>query len=118
MGPDGKAIGTRSKSLPTSFQSGELRIQSDWQSRRMRTSAAIEQERIRQQFALEILRSLPIGDRGLHAGPRIAQVLEYAVVPATKALEGLASDSKVLNAKLVGDSDDEAPRAAAALDVT
>ncbi len=78
----------------------QIKTTADTERERFRTESAQERERMLRGFALEVLRQLPEGERGSHAG-RLAEVAEYAITPATAALRRVANDARVVEAELV-----------------
>ena len=78
----------------------QIKTTTDTERERFHTESALERERMLRGFALELLRQLPEGQRAHHAG-RLAEVAEYAITPATSALQRVASDARVLEAEVV-----------------
>jgi hypothetical protein len=67
---------------------------------RIRTRASVDKDRIRSEFAREILRLMPPDSRGLSAD-RVSEVISYVIQPSLAALEAMGEDGRVLESQVV-----------------
>jgi hypothetical protein len=72
----------------------QIKTTSETERERFHTESALERDRMLRGFALEVLRQLPEGQRGHHAG-RLAEVAEYAITPTTSTLHFGIEDADV-----------------------
>jgi hypothetical protein len=62
--------------------------------------ATLEREKMNRKFALDVLRHMPESGRR-EAAVRLGEIAEYAINPSVSGLSRLASDGRVLDAKLI-----------------
>jgi hypothetical protein len=75
-----------------------MKIRSD--ERQREADRALERERIRQTFALNLMRYLPETDRHV-AAQRLSEIAQYSIAPAILQLENLAESNRIGGAELV-----------------